>query len=113
LSDHLLFENAADVSTACSLLCGATQDCTMSTFNQGSRSCRGHRKIMSSEVISEPQSGTRAFKLASEGMLAFCSNFPRTFYFCLTLSPPDVKTQGFSQCQAFQRRVRSSHTLVN
>jgi hypothetical protein len=31
----------------------------------------------------------------------------------LTLSPPAVKTQWFSQCQAFQRLVRSSHTLVN
>jgi hypothetical protein len=32
---------------------------------------------------------------------------------CLTLSPPAVKTQCLSQCQAFQRLVRSSHTLVN
>jgi hypothetical protein len=31
----------------------------------------------------------------------------------LTLSPPAVKTQWLSQCQAFQRLVRSSHTLVN
>jgi hypothetical protein len=31
----------------------------------------------------------------------------------LTLSPPAVKTQCLSQCQAFQRFVRSSHTLVN
>jgi hypothetical protein len=31
----------------------------------------------------------------------------------LALSPPAVKTQWLSQCQAFQRRVRSSHTLVN
>jgi hypothetical protein len=31
----------------------------------------------------------------------------------LTLSPPAVKTQCLSQCQAFQRLVRSSHTLVN
>jgi hypothetical protein len=32
---------------------------------------------------------------------------------CLTLSPPAVKTQWLSQCQAFQSLVRSSHTLVN
>jgi hypothetical protein len=32
---------------------------------------------------------------------------------CLTLSPPAVKTQCLSQCQAFQRLVTSSHTLVN
>jgi hypothetical protein len=32
---------------------------------------------------------------------------------CLTLSPPAVKTQWVSQCQAFQHLVRSSHTLVN
>jgi hypothetical protein len=31
----------------------------------------------------------------------------------LTLSPPAVKTQCLSQCQAFQCLVRSSHTLVN
>jgi hypothetical protein len=31
----------------------------------------------------------------------------------LTLSPPAVKTQWLSQCQAFQRLVRSSHTIVN
>jgi hypothetical protein len=31
----------------------------------------------------------------------------------LTLSPPAVKTQLVPQCQAFQRLVRSSHTLVN
>jgi hypothetical protein len=31
----------------------------------------------------------------------------------LTLSPPAVKTQWLSQCQAFQRLVRSSHTLAN
>jgi hypothetical protein len=30
-----------------------------------------------------------------------------------TFSPPAVKTQWLSQCQAFQRLVRSSHTLVN
>jgi hypothetical protein len=32
---------------------------------------------------------------------------------CSTLSPPAVKTQWLSQCQAFQRLVRNSHTLVN
>jgi hypothetical protein len=32
---------------------------------------------------------------------------------CLTLQPPAVKTQCLSQCQAFQRLVRSSHTLFN
>jgi hypothetical protein len=31
----------------------------------------------------------------------------------LTLSPPAVKTQRVSQCQAFKSLVRSSHTLVN
>jgi hypothetical protein len=31
----------------------------------------------------------------------------------VTLSPPAVKTQWLSQCQAFQHLVRSSHTLVN
>jgi hypothetical protein len=31
----------------------------------------------------------------------------------LTLSPPAVKSQFLSQCQAFQRFVRSSHILVN
>jgi hypothetical protein len=31
----------------------------------------------------------------------------------LTLSPQAVKTQCLSQCQAFQRLVRSSHSLVN
>jgi hypothetical protein len=31
----------------------------------------------------------------------------------LTLSPPAVKTQCLSQCQAFQCHVRSSHTLDN
>jgi hypothetical protein len=31
----------------------------------------------------------------------------------LTLSPPAVKTQWLSQCQAFQYLVRSSHTLVS
>jgi hypothetical protein len=33
--------------------------------------------------------------------------------FGLTLSPPALKTKCFSQWQAFQRLVRSSHTLVN
>jgi hypothetical protein len=33
--------------------------------------------------------------------------------FADTLSPPAVKTQWLSQCHAFQRLVRSSHTLVN
>jgi hypothetical protein len=31
----------------------------------------------------------------------------------LTLSPPAVKTQLLSQCQAFQHLVRSFHSLVN
>jgi hypothetical protein len=31
----------------------------------------------------------------------------------LSLSPPAVKTQWFSQSQAFQRLVRSSHTIVS
>jgi hypothetical protein len=31
----------------------------------------------------------------------------------LTLSLPAVKTQWLSQCQAFRRLVRSSHTVVN
>jgi hypothetical protein len=35
------------------------------------------------------------------------------FLFILPLLPPAVKTQCLSQCQAFQRLVRSSHTLVN
>jgi hypothetical protein len=35
------------------------------------------------------------------------------FAFRLTLSPPAVKSQCLFQCQAFQRLVRSSHTLGN
>jgi hypothetical protein len=35
------------------------------------------------------------------------------YFYLLTLSPPAVKTQWLLQCQAFQRLVRSSHTLVN
>jgi hypothetical protein len=52
-------------------------------------------------------------------MLAHFSLFNFDFFFnkrnicCLTLSPPAVKTRCLSQCQAFQRLVRSSHTLVN
>jgi hypothetical protein len=38
---------------------------------------------------------------------------PARQYLSLTLSPPAVKTQWLSQCQAFQRLVRSSNSLVN
>jgi hypothetical protein len=41
----------------------------------------------------------------------YCPTPPHPFP--LTLSPPAVKTQSLSQCQAFQRLLRSSHTLVN
>jgi hypothetical protein len=54
---------------------------------------------------SNPKIETAIFFWWSDFFILKCSK--------LTFSPPAVKTQWVSQCQAFQRLVKSSHTLVN
>jgi hypothetical protein len=49
-----------------------------------------------------------------QGLFETLSNCLKLYlYVYLTLSPPAVKMEWLSQCQAFQRFVRSSHTLVS
>jgi hypothetical protein len=58
---------------------------------------------------------TQVIRNSHERKLVYSELFlsPAKHLLCLTLSPPAVKTQHFSQCQASQHLVRSSHILVN